>query len=112
MICYALRYVIHLEISSICRTLVSSETHVSPDIVDRYHDNVEEVDEQNCQIACKVNVEIVSIEIVLMLLKLMINNWLTMLLLLLIEKRQKVFHILCSYPLCLMIKVKFKKICR
>jgi len=39
---------------------VSGETRVSPDIVNRYHDkvdNVEEVDEQNCQIACKVNVE-------------------------------------------------------
>jgi len=35
-------------------------------------DNVEEVNEQNCQCACKVNVEIVNIEIVLMMLKLMI----------------------------------------
>jgi len=40
---------------------VSGETHVGPDIIDRYHDkvdNVEEVDEQNCQIACKVNVKL------------------------------------------------------
>jgi len=63
-------------ISSIRRTLVSGETRVSSDIVDRYHDkvdNVEKVDEQNCQIACKVNVEIVNIEIVLMLLNLMVH---------------------------------------
>ena len=36
---------------------MSDETCVSSDIVDRYHDkvdNVEEVDEQICWIACKV----------------------------------------------------------
>jgi len=49
-------------ISNIRRTLVSGETRVSPDIVDRYHDRVNNVEEVNEQI----------VKIVLMLVKLTI----------------------------------------